>query len=360
MNRLVNYTSRRCISISTLSDPIKSNNKTITTNENIQNVNKLNSNQSIDAPSLTPIDHSVLSIDLPPSVPIYTKRGSLISIFGISNLSTSTLTHSLSSWGYQRLVSTSKISLLMTSNSSSWFKLTKTTNNKAISILNLDGTNDWAVFNAPHFYIGDSIIRKSHWIPRTISRKFARALNIPSNTPTGLANWFKYSYTILTGRGQVGVIGKGAIYNVNLVENEEILINKKNLLAITVNGPSDLQNCIVKYETEKPQTTAVSVPQKSDPLMSKVKYYLSPVMKFFGFLKTKSTNYLIGNQEFVKVIGPRNILIQSDINYKIPEFPSDDFDKSLRQFKHKANDYLNYVKVGQDKSNIISTKNFEN
>ena len=47
----------------------------------------------------------------------------------------------------------------------------------------------------------------------------------------------------------VQVQGYGSsIYNINLNQNEEILINKNNLLGITVNGPYDLQNCIVKYE----------------------------------------------------------------------------------------------------------------
>ncbi|EGV62753.1 hypothetical protein CANTEDRAFT_115492 [Yamadazyma tenuis ATCC 10573] len=336
MNRLsVFYGSVRSISISTSSLPIISTRKTITTNENIQN--------------------SVLSVDLPASVPIYIRRGALISIYGISTLSTSSLTQSLSSWGYQRLMSTSKISLLLTSNANNWFKMSNATNNKSMSILNLDGTTDWALLSSPHFYIGDSLIMKNFILPYKISKRFSRELKLPTSTRTGLFGWYKWYFQLVSGRGQIGVVGKGSIYNINLVENEEVLVNKDNLLAITVNGPYDLQNCVIKYETPTSEQTQPVEPTSNTTFND----YFLRVLKFFGLFKAKSTNYLIGNQNFVKVIGPRNILIQSDINYKVPEFPTDDFDKSLKQFNKKASDYLNWVKVGSQNSSIKSTKDFQ-
>lgn len=377
----------RSISISTNNNLIKTGLKTTTETSNIKNVSKLDFNES---PEIKSINNSILSIDLPPSIPISIKKGSLISIYGISNLSISSISNQLDLklsdllYGdfnliFSRIISTSKISMLISSNRSKLFNFNKISNTNSISMINLDGTNDWALLNQSNlqFKIGNSLILSNFLKPKYISKKFARNNGLSRNELTGLrskfiADWlwpFNKTFKLISGRGQIGIIGKGSIYNINLVENEEVLINKDSLLAVSVNGPHDLQNCMIRYQPEleiaQPEIIAeesgtdaklASAVQKvtAEPRkainsgLSWMKPYLASVSKFFGTAKTQTTNYLIGNQEFIKITGPRNLLIQSDTNYKIPELPVDSLNESLKTFKKRTNDYINIATIQRD------------
>ncbi|CAH6721477.1 altered inheritance of mitochondria protein 24, mitochondrial [[Candida] jaroonii] len=378
----------RSISISTNNNLIKTGLKTSTEASNIKNVSKLDFHES---PEIKSINNSILSIELPPSIPISIKKGSLISIYGISNLSISSISNQLDFklsdvfYGdfnliFSRIISTSKISMLISSNRSKIFNFNKISNTNSISMINLDGTNDWALLNQSNlqFKIGNSLILSNYLKPKFISKKSARSQGLSRNEMTGLrskfiADWlwpFNKTFKLISGRGQIGIIGKGSIYNINLVENEEVLINKDSLLAVSVNGPHDLQNCMIRYQPEleiAQPTEIVSTDTdhvraeviKSEPMKSInnrtawLKPYISAVSKFFGTAKTQTSNYLIGNQEFIKITGPRNLLIQSDTNYKLPELPVDTINESLKTFKKRTNDYINIATIQRDE-NLIS------
>lgn len=361
----------RGISISTNSSTIIGVNKTVTTSQNIQNVQKLAHNQEIDTPKLTPIDSSILSVELPPSIPITFNRGSLISIYGIGNMSLSSVKKTLYptadyfKWKvYEQIIATSKISLLLTANQKSIFNINKMTNTKSMSVLTLDGTTDWAILKGlPSFIVGNSIILKIYRKPLTISRKLSKQLNLPRSTKTGLFKWYDYGYRLVTGRGQIGVTGKGSIYNINLIENEEILIDRRNLLAITVNGPHDLQNCI-RENTIKPieKVDGTDVVLKINDLVKKTKVDAKAIMDYITSFFKKLTNWTKSkttafNPNFVKVLGPRNLLIQSDTNFKVPEIPIDSISTDLKNFQAKSNDYLNYVNLKTQ--SVESTKDFK-
>lgn len=372
------WQSLRNITISTGSNPIKTIGKTITSDESIQNVKKLANNEAIETPNLIPIDNTILSVELPPSIPIYMKRGSLISIYGISNLSTSSIINQLEfqnvmkmfygdfNFVYSKIISTSKISMLLTSNKKNWMNLSKVTNNKSLSVLILDGSTDWALLRKSflQFYIGNSIKISNHLLPNTISKKLAKQQNISNSSKTGLPKWWNFSYTLLSGRGQLGITGKGSIYSINLVENEEILINKDNLLAITVNGSSDLQNCILDYspnspDSKSPESKALKTSNFASTSSPSFNKFVNKCLEIFGFITFRTKNYLIGNQRFIKVIGPRNLLIQSDINLKIPLVAKEDIQKPLKKFNSKSKDYLNYVNVDRSQTKITSTESFK-
>ena len=128
---------------------------------------------------------------------------------------------------------------------------------------------------------------------------------------TGLFSWKKLGYTLLSGRGKVGLVGNGSssgygssIYNINLNQNEEILINKNNLLGITVNGPYDLQNCIVKYEfpiinNANPTNTNININIKEPVTIVKPKL-IQPTTWNLIVLKLKNFNN--GFKKFSKLL----------------------------------------------------------
>lgn len=344
---------------------------------------------------------TILSVNSPPSVPVYIRRGSLLSIYGLSDTQSinnqleikNPIKHFL--YGnyvssYQKLISTTPFSILVSSVSRN-FSPFSTTNNKSFVSLNLDGANDWAILDnqALHVYTGNSLIVALYRLPYTISRSLSKKLSLPLKTSTGLSKWSKLGYTLLSGRGQVGLVGKGTVYNVNLKESEEILINKNNLLGISVNGPYDLQNCILKYtfplsksDTEKLENstkelvTTVKHPGQNGSLGQYFNYYSSILGSVWKRLRNvyyggriKSFNFLVGNQEFVKVIGPRSILLQSNSsnNYDFGTKRKIGGGVESKQTglvpsgsgERTSEDYLNYVTIKDGKSEFRSTPNFK-
>ncbi|KAI5966074.1 AIM24 [Candida margitis] len=369
--------------------------KTITDSDNISQVTQLKPYQTLETAKFESLGTppTILSIHSPPSVPIYLRRGSLLSMYGLKSSANTTnfnininnnnsASGTLSStevtddgpvirntieyphwWkrlilmgkfqSFQNIISTIPISLLISSKNKS---NNRATSDSSFVSLILDGSNDWAVLNndAIQVYTGNSLSISLHNLPRYISKKFAKQLSGNNNTSrgtkveTGLKSWSNRGYTLLGGRGQVGLVGNGGIYQLDVDEGEEILINKRAILAITVNGPFDLENCVVKDTSAISQQTLASVVASSDTKVSKqhiastspqattspspstyrqIKSYwlrisqstksvVSYLGRIYHQIKTKWTIYSLGTTDFVKINGPRNILIQS--NYNVP------------------------------------------
>lgn len=376
--------------------------KTTTIPANIKEAEELANYRALETPEFTSLGSppSVISINSPPSVPIYLRRGSLLSIYGIQEISSidsvrSSLEFPLF-WkrfiygggfisGYQKLISTTPFSILVSSISRKVFG--KNTSKLFVNLI-LDGGTDWAVLNkdAIQVYAGNSLNLGIFKIPNYISKKLSRKLKVSSRSTTGLFSWFKMGYTLITGRGNVGLVGNGNIYNLNLNENEEILINKNNLLAITVNGPYDLPNCIIKYQFPvKESVTAkkqeiIQKPKLLEPnawgqiiyRVNQIGNWFKTIIKFvqkytIGARET-SYNYLVGNQEFIKIIGPRNLLLQSNVqnSYIPPIRRSSSSSKVVNntepvlENKKSSNDYLSYVTIEPGKGAVFkSTPDFK-
>ncbi|KAI3403958.2 AIM24 [Candida oxycetoniae] len=365
-------------------------NKTITEPINIQQAQLLTPYQTLEFAKFESlgVPPTILSIHSPPSVPVYLRRGSLLSIYGIktvqksSSLSSSSSTFSDFSstptirntvefplWrdrfifnggqiqSYQKLISTVPFSMLVGNKNSS-----KYMNEKSFVSLVLDGSTDWAILNkdAIQAYTGNALSVTMHRFPKYISTRIARFLEI-DRIETGLRSFLHRGYFLLSGRGNVGVVGNGGVYQLAVGEGEEILIKKSAILGITVNGPFDLENCILKQESPFASSTQPpsSTPNTSEKMKKKreeeneeaeeaekrIKIKATtekPVLvqpsawdqivvqakrfswrmniiwnkekAFFTTVTNKINNFLLGNTEFVRVLGPRNILIQSNTN----------------------------------------------
>lgn len=402
--RLVSVKPSPITTITSNSPPV---NNSVSKEENIQLANSLISNKSLESAEFLAlgVPPTILSVNSPPSVPVYIRRGSLLSIYGLDNTQTinnqlevkNPIKHFL--YGnyvssYQKLISTTPFSILVSSISRNFSPFSRV-NNKSFVSLNLDGANDWAILDnqALHVYTGNSLIVGLYRLPYNISRSLSKKLSLPFKTSTGLSKWTKLGYTLLSGRGQVALVGNGTVYNVNLKESEEILINKNNLLGISVNGPYDLQNCILKYTFPLSKTEAQKLENNNLEQLLSIKplapnasvkdyyvYYSSKLgniwrklLNVFHEGQIKSYNFLVGNQEFIKIIGPRSILLQSN--------SSNDYDLAARrktgtkinpsgnglvpsdgntqvELKRTSEDYLNYVTIKDGKSEFKSTPDF--
>ncbi|KAK6461678.1 altered inheritance of mitochondria protein 24, mitochondrial [Scheffersomyces coipomensis] len=386
----------RSISISQPPTSVSGSNlsNTVTENHNIKDVELLESIKTLETAEFKALGNpqSILSVNSPPSVPVYVRRGSLLSIYGFNNSSISAVKSHLEVidpfrrylYGgyvssYQKLISTTPFSLLISSISRN-FSLFKKSENKTFVNLALDGSTDWAILNkdALQVFTGNSLNIGLYHLPSTISKRLSKQLNISQKTSTGLSTWSRLGYTLLTGRGQVGLVGNGSIYNINLQPGEELLINQQNLLGITVNGPYDLQNCVIKYsfpvdssnkseliiQKQAPSLSLLGIIRSNATAASKFRQYgqllssyFSTIFSYFSKGRNSSYNFLVGNQDFVKVIGPRNILLQSytsDTTYISPSkssLPPPSVDGStFDKLKSTSSDYLSYVTVKPGKS----------
>lgn len=263
---------------------------------------------------------SAASVSVPPSVPVHVRRNTLLSVQGSwSTISSSTTAPDwLKRWAYglhmaryQRLVGTSAFSLLVTANKPAavpalWRNITS----RSFAALELDGRTDWAVLpgDALHVYGGPALHVGLYAVPARILRRLARIVG-SARAATGLAHWMRRGYTFVSGRGVVALAGHGLVYAAQIAEDEELTVRRENLVAVSVNGPHDLQNCVVQHRpTQRPAAPA-------PPRMERVSSWADVVInaKFYWWRIAKMFRADAGfvGAGFVRVFGPRTVLLQS-------------------------------------------------
>lgn len=254
---------------------------------------------------------TVCSINNPPSVPLYVKRGGLLGIYGEStgNVRLRMFWKPLGLvWRspYQRLVSTTPFSVLVSPP-----KL-----NQLFATVIVDGQVDWAIVQSQLFAIftGNTL---------TLSVK---------PKPDGLANpgWqHRGVYDYVGGRGQLGLTGFGTVYRVNIADQETMMVSKKHLIALTTSGPEDLASSVRKFNvsedhvagtvattvatvtTELPRTGLSAYIPKLPPTpewITKVWHWVSGSTQKAA---DHADTWLLGTQDFVEITGPRTLLLQS-------------------------------------------------
>lgn len=358
-----------------------SQNNSISKRENI-NVADLPNLKTTDLVSLEAVGvpPSVMSVSVPPSVQVFIRRGSMLTLRGNPKHMTSgfeflspfqRLIYGNYVSGYQKVIATEPFSMLVTSNSPTLLpRLFLNSTPKSFASVVLDGVNDWAVLkrDALHIFAGPSLNVGMYKIPKKISRQLAKRVDLTTKALTGLFKWNRPGYTFVSGRGVLGLVGNGLVYTATLLDGEEVLINKHNLVALSVNGPYDLQNCVVKYDYPVPDVNSESTPDVAQvkswrDFVIRTKYYFSKLTNFGLLLQTNTSNYLVGNQDFVRVIGPRTVLLQSGASSNTYEsnFSMPSLSEKIEPAKKTAADYLNYVTIDPVKgATIESTPNFRN
>lgn len=326
------------------------------------------------------------SVSLSPSLSVNIRRGSLLALQGDSanvsikplylNVLKRFLYGNLSS-RYTQIVSTEPAQLLVSAKAETalpW--IFRVANPKAIAALELDGKSDWALFkrDALQLFGGPSLTVETVKVPQRISRQLAKTLKLRTRIDTGLFSWLRPGYTFVGGRGIIGVLGNCQIYSVVVAEGEEAAFNKSCMVGLSVNGPKDLQNCVVKFDQAPVHVPAVIIPpprvkqiQSWSDFVINLKHYswiAAKSLKDAYFFVRRHTSETPG---FVKVIGPRTVLLQSGV-------PHDQYEKTFalpslesygtvvpsqdKEFSRKPADYLNNVYVGPKGVTIESTESF--
>ncbi|KAK9235534.1 mitochondrial biogenesis AIM24-domain-containing protein [Lipomyces kononenkoae] len=164
---------------------------------------------------------SLLNIALPASATLFTRRGTLVGVNGELENVTSTLSMLTPTvralvgipFLYQKITSTTPLTALITSKSSS----VQTT----FAVISMDGRVDWTIAqrNALLAWTGSTLTVKPKLVPSL-----------------SLSRW---GNTVLSGRGEIALVGKGQIYQVTLQdESDEFAVHPAHILAYTSNLPA--------------------------------------------------------------------------------------------------------------------------
>ncbi|CCC14890.1 hypothetical protein SMACR_07712 [Sordaria macrospora] len=245
---------------------------------------------------------SLLSVTLSASQRLYTRRGTLVSVTGRVENAQSTL--SLLSplpraflgvpFLYQRVSSTTPITALIGTSSP----------NTSFSVLHLDGTTDYMVAQR------NALLA---WTGHT--------LRLSPRIQQGLApaNW---GATHVTGRGLVALAAPGQIYELSLVEGEELTLHPSHVVAysVTRNPPLPFRFRSTRLNLQLPavpdsisNAAGKLVPTKVTEFfanMRDTKVYTT-LARILYSLRTATRRTIWGDRLFLQFRGPTNILMSS-------------------------------------------------
>lgn len=332
---------------------------------------------------------TVVSVRVPPSYPVHIRRGSLLSLYGHDNALAAVrssveavsplraLLLGARVFQYQKLVATKPFLMLVLSVALSYW--VRRDANRSFATLDLDGQTDWAVLprDALQVYAGPSLSINVHTLPRYILRRLAQQFQLPRTTPTGLFRWTLPGFTLLSGRGKAGLVAQGSIYQMQLKEGEQVLLNRNHLVALTTNGSHDLHNAVLRYLLAPAPETAVvaaatsALQRWTHLLLATAWTYAKSGWAAATSLKRSllqtAYSFLAGSRDYVKVVGPRTLLLQTSHSSRSRHGRTETLRLHLLEAviatqaatnKRTSADYLNYVTVTPRGAVFESTPDF--
>ncbi|CAI1519881.1 hypothetical protein SEUBUCD646_0J02720 [Saccharomyces eubayanus] len=262
----------------------------------------------------------IASITVQPDIPICIKKDCLVSIHNLNHLSLSykwlnfwsnlIKFRSFRSSLFHKIIGSSTMEILASPN---FQKSGRSSNSsRTLSVLNLTGTKDWNVFGK------DSIIAFEQNSSLEIKSPI---LPTPRTLASGsLKSRLPPKFQILNGRGNVLVCGGGSVYSMELIdENDKILVNSRNILAINGQSQLDIANSVERQELHVEaaniEDSGKRVPKLiTNPTLQSAYGHTTRFFKRLGswFRNQYEKRYIYGiDSYFMKVKGPRTILIQT-------------------------------------------------
>ncbi|KAI9861485.1 MAG: Altered inheritance of mitochondria protein 24, mitochondrial [Vezdaea acicularis] len=237
---------------------------------------------------------SLLSVSLSASQNLYTRRGTLVGLSGVSENVTSTLSvfepfrRSLLGipFLYQKITSATPITALISTKS----PIT------SFVVTHLDGTTDWMVTSKKALLA---------WTGHTLS------VRPTVNRAMSLAHW---GDSLISGRGLVALAGKGQVYQVILKAGETYVVHPSNVVAYTVTPnpplPYRLKTSILRMQVPSlglgklvPETKFIIALRDSDTWKR--------LVWLWHALKTWSRRTIWGDRLFLRFHGPTTLLMQT-------------------------------------------------
>ncbi|QLL31549.1 hypothetical protein HG536_0B04130 [Torulaspora globosa] len=295
---------------------------------------------------------TLASLVIPPSIPLYVRKGCLTSLHGSASISMAYewigFWSSLLRYGtlkpamYHRLVSSAQFDALVAPNflsnrlgprlglSSSPFR--------TLCLLNLDGLSDWNVWGK------DSIV--------AFEDNTSLELRPPafgfSKSP------FSSQYTTLKGRGNVLLSGSGSVYTIQLKDaSDEIILRSEHLLAISGSSLLDIDEAVTETALGQPAKQGGKAAEEQREFDIKMFFQISSEIVSAVWNRTKQIySYVMnGPTKFLKIKGPRNLLVQSSYNVYLPassKSAGPAIGEPMALTYKPSKNYLSYVSVSKD------------
>lgn len=276
-------------------------------------------------------------IPLQPSLPIHIHHSKILSIKtpSISKINTQTQYHnpiSSTLYGFlntkfRRFESVVPAEFLVAGN---------------VNKLTLNGLIDWAILprNGVVGYSGVALIRQLVRLP----------------WKSGLSGFKKLGYVHFSGRGDVYIDSGREIYIVNLEGGEEIVVRKDGIVGVSVNG-EELSSCCESIKFGEHEETEVAVVEEKSENELKDLFWngVGALGKVWKWIVDS-----IGKDDFIKVKGPRTLILTSDVKtgFQFSKNDIDDIEITEQQIK-KSQDYLSYATVRDGKVTFHSTPDFQ-
>lgn len=278
---------------------------------------------------------TLASIQVSPSIPLYVRHNSIVSIHDSDRLSNVNVSYNkwftfwptLSLSRFDKLVGTNTFNCLVSSRKSS----------DTLSVLQLNGTQDWIVLNPKSVvsFEGNSSL-SIQWF-----HKWLNYFRWISNKVTVLR-----SYGKLSGRGNVLLNGNGSVYKLELKsEDDQIILQKNRILAFNGLNKLDFKQAVTFEQTSK-SLESDSQPETIHNNEDKIAF-MKTVNTTLEFLKTRW--HTMSNTDFVRVKGPRTVLVQTDAKSSAQTWPTSTL--SLKPAKN----YLSFAKIDNGSVNFKNT-----
>lgn len=308
---------------------------------------------------------TLASLVVPPSIALYVRKGCLTSLHGAPSIAMSYewigFWSNLLRYGtlkpavYHKLISTTRFDALVAPNflsnrlgprlglSSSPFR--------TLCLLNLDGTSDWNVWGK------NSIVA---FEGNTSLELKPPGLNLFRHNPL-----FSSKYLVLKGRGSVLLSGSGSVYTIQLKDaSDEIILRAEHLLAANGSTQIDINESITEQDLAPPRQQPVKTDETPDREFDlKMFFQISRDLITATWNRTKFVySYLLnGPTKFLKIRGPRTLLVQSSYNVYLPASSTNPgITTPARLTSQSSKDYLNYVSVSKDgQVDFQSTADFQ-
>ncbi|KAL3230193.1 Altered inheritance of mitochondria protein 24, mitochondrial [Nakaseomyces bracarensis] len=239
--------------------------------------------------------------------------------------------------------------------------ITVTSPTRTVYPLELDGTQDWDVWGR------DSII----------AFEGNESLSVKPAPLTKSIFGSRKNYQVITGRGNAILSGYGNVYAIDLnTAEDDVVINTQNVLAVSGTSQLDISNAIsenpflISYKDSTvltdftPNLESVEKQSSSAKAKDQVLGFTKGVCNWISFVYKKTVIYSNNNGQniaspaFVRIQGPRTVIMQTShetnrpvsvstvdiiprtIEHSIPE--ADD------KQEEKATGYFSYAEVGAD------------
>jgi hypothetical protein len=205
----------------------------------------------------------------------------------------------------------------------------------------LDGSNDYALFPSQSLLsYGGAALRVS-----TVKNN-VKGLN-------------QLGYTLVQGRGDLVVQGDGEISKLVLSPGEDVVVSNKALVGVSALGRLE---CIQPWTFNRP---ADAIETDEVVPSSQWQHYLHAFTSSFKSVKSILIQWISGSNGFVKISGPRVVLIQSGSVSspfsQLNEKPISVVEKQLSEASKSADpkDYLHYATIVNGEVKFTSTPDFQ-